>query len=498
MRYGPYRSPTCWLMDGGARIIAVANPSDETASRAAATSTGHMRSGALAGFRSARALAISEASRADIGGNIGPTAESRNPPRTLGSTFQPGQCAPQYRLVGGAGQRQLFCGSGSKPVTDNPTRRVLVLQGGGALGSYQAGVYEALGKADLQPYWVAGISIGAINAAIIAGNAPARRLERLHEFWTLVTSQWPLGAQAHTDQLRAMLGDASIGWAVAAGVPGFFSPRGMSALFTAGGGPQAISFYDTTPLKATLERLVDFDRINARETRLSVGAVNIRTGNFAYFDNTHTRIGPEHIMASGALPPGFPPVEIDGEWYWDGGLVSNTPLEYVLDEDQTDNLVIYQVDLFNARGPMPKTIPEAAEREKDIRFSSRTRLNTDAQLRIHRLKSALAGVLKVLPAATIADADLKLLEAFSKENTVTVVQLIYRDRAYEGAYKDVEFSRQTMLDHWASGVTDGEHAVLRRKTNPPNPKPGGAVSVDPGLDHPADRTSPEDPKDAAR
>ena len=377
-------------------------------------------------------------------------------------------------------------------MTDQPARRVLVLQGGGALGAYQAGVYEALGKADLQPDWVAGISIGAINAAIIAGNAPELRLERLHEFWNLVTSQWPLGAKAHSDQLRAMIGDASIGWAVAAGVPGFFSPRGVSALFTGAAGPEAIGFYDTTPLRGTLERLVDFDRINARETRLSVGAVNIRTGNFAYFDNTHTTIGPEHIMASGALPPGFPPVQIDGEWYWDGGLVSNTPLEYVLDEDQTDDLTIYQVDLFNARGPMPKTIQEAAEREKDIRFSSRTRLNTDAQLRIHRLKSALASVLKAVPAATVADADLKLLDAFARENTVTVVQLIYRDRAYEGAFKDVEFSRQTMLDHWASGVSDGERAVLGRKANPLRPTPGGAVSVDPGLERRA--TSP-DPKD---
>jgi len=376
------------------------------------------------------------------------------------------------------------------PMTDQRPLRVLVLQGGGALGSYQAGVCEALGRAGLEPDWLAGISIGAINCAIIAGNAGRERLDKLQEFWTLVTSQWPLGAQAHTDQFRAMLGDASIGWAVAAGVPGFFSPRAFSPLFSPGGGPEALSFYDTGPLKSTLERLVDFDRINAKETRLSVGAVNIRTGNFAYFDNTRQKIGPEHIMASGALPPGFPPIEIDGEWYWDGGLVSNTPLEYVLDACGTDDLTIYQVDLFNARGPMPRTIQEAAEREKDIRFSSRTRLNTDAQLRIHRLKAAVNSLLKTLPDGAAEDPDIKLLADFSKENTVTVVQLIYRDRAYEGSFKDVEFSRQTMLDHWASGVADGENAVLRRKTNPPHPKPGGAVSVDPGLDHPADKASP--------
>jgi NTE family protein len=374
-------------------------------------------------------------------------------------------------------------------MTDQRPLRVLVLQGGGALGAYQAGVCEALGRAGLEPDWLAGISIGAINCAIIAGNAGHARLDRLHEFWTLVTSQWPLGAQVHTDQFRAMLGDASIGWAVTAGVPGFFSPRTFSPLLSPGGGPEALSFYDTAPLKSTLERLVDFDRINAKETRLSVGAVNIRTGNFAYFDNTRQKIGPEHIMASGALPPGFPPIEIDGEWYWDGGIVSNTPLEYVLDACGSDDLTIYQVDLFNARGPMPRTIQEAAEREKDIRYSSRTRLNTDAQLRIHRLKSALSSLLKTLPADAAEDPDTKLLVEFSKENTVTVVQLIYRDRAYEGSFKDVEFSRQTMLDHWASGVADGEHAVAQRPTRP-HPKRGGAVSVDPGLEQAAKPSSP--------
>lgn len=382
-------------------------------------------------------------------------------------------------------------------MTDQRPLRVLVLQGGGALGAYQAGVCEALGRGGLEPDWLAGISIGAINCAIIAGNAGIARLDRLQEFWDLVTSQWPLGHQAPTDQFRAMLGDASIGWAVAAGVPGLFAPRAFSPLLSPGGGPEALSFYDTAPLRATLERLVDFDRINAREKRLSVGAVNIRTGNFTYFDNTHQKIGPEHIMASGALPPGFPPIEIDGEWYWDGGLVSNTPLEYVLDQCESRDLTVYQVDLFNARGPMPRTIQEATEREKDIRFSSRTRLNTDAQLRIHRLKSALASLLKTLPEGAAADPDVQFLEEFSRESTITIVQLIYRDRAYEGAYKDVEFSRQTMLDHWGSGIADGQRALERRKTNPPHPKPGGAVSVDPGLDRDKDPTSFR-PKDAAR
>ena len=369
-------------------------------------------------------------------------------------------------------------------------RRILVLQGGGALGSYQAGVYEALSRHGIEPAWVAGISIGAINAAIIAGNAPGERLKKLEDFWTLVSSGWTAGIPGIEDAWRGAFTDASVGWAMTAGVPGFFSPRPFSPLL-ARGGPEALSFYDTGPLRGTLERLVDFDRINARQTRLSVGAVNIRTGNFAYFDNSHQTIGPEHIMASGALPPGLPPVEIDGEWYWDGGLVSNTPLEYVLDQDGAGDVVIYQVDLFSARGPMPRTLQEAAEREKDIRYSSRTRLNTDAQLRIHKLKSSLARVLSLLPPEGRADPDVQYLEAFSQESAVTVVQLIYRDRAYEGSFKDVEFSRQTMLDHWSSGVSDGDQALAQRAAHAADraARPAGdTLAVDPALNK---ATSPD-------
>ena len=199
----------------------------------------------------------------------------------------------------------------------------LVLQGGGALGSYQAGVYETLSKSDYLPDWVAGISIGAINAAIIAGNAPERRVQRLQDFWDGVTASqapWPVlpsGLLGNVHGLSALS-------AALFGQAGFFTPRpAMEWLL----GPTPVSLYDTSVLKTTLEALVDFDRINAREMRFSVGAVNVRTGNFAYFDNAEIAIRPEHVMASGALPPGFPPVEIDGELYWDGGLVSNTPLQ---------------------------------------------------------------------------------------------------------------------------------------------------------------------------
>ncbi|HET6969691.1 MAG TPA: patatin-like phospholipase family protein [Phenylobacterium sp.] len=341
-----------------------------------------------------------------------------------------------------------------KKTAAGENERVLVLQGGGALGSYQGGVFEALDAAGLRPGWVAGISIGAINAALIAGNPPERRLERMRTFWDRVSSVVPVTEAAPTDTLRAMWNEFSAGWIAAFGVPGFFTPRIPPAVLYPPGMPQAVSVYDTAPLRATLMELVDFDLINAGATRLSVGAVNVRTGNFAYFDNSKQKIGPEHIMASGALPPGFPPIEIDGEHYWDGGIVSNTPLQYVLDEEGPRDLLIFQVDLFSARGELPKTLLEAAEREKDIRFSSRTRLNTDLNLKLHRTRAALASLLDRLPHEFEGFDGLNLLRDFAHERAVTVVQLIYRSKVYEGNSKDYEFSRMTMQEHWAAGGAD--------------------------------------------
>jgi len=367
------------------------------------------------------------------------------------------------------------------PVTVSPeNRRVLVLQGGGALGAYQAGVYEALNWGGVRPHWVAGISIGAINAALIAGNPPERRVERLREFWDLVSSGAALTPLAFNATSRAWISEISANWAAMAGVRGMCAPRLVSPWLQVAGGPEALSFYDTSPLKATLERLVDFDLINSGEMRLSVGAVNIRTGNFAYFDNANEPIGPEHIMASGALPPGFPPVKIQGEWYWDGGLVSNTPLEYVLETDHEDDLLIYQVDLFNARGRMPRTLLESVEREKEIRFSSRTRHNTDANMRIHELKAALRELLGVLPPGMANDPNVRLLDTLSRENAVTVVQLIYRSKAYEGGSKDYEFSRSTMLDHWSSGVADARRCLKSQDRYVAASRPGGTAVFDPG------------------
>lgn len=338
--------------------------------------------------------------------------------------------------------------------------RVLVLQGGGALGSYQAGAYAALCRHNFDPAWVAGISIGAVNAAIIAGNPKEKRGPRLKEFWELVSSPvlWrPLGKG---DQSRSAFNEASAAFIATFGVPGFFTPRVPPAPLWPRGTPQAISYYDTAPLRDTLLRLVDFDLINSKQVRLSVGAVNVRTGNFAYFDNTRDRIGPEHIMASGALPPGFPPVEIDGEHYWDGGLVSNTPLDYVLDQEKVHDLLIFQVDLFSARGPLPDSILEAQEREKDIRFSSRTRLITDANKKLHNTRKALRELIARLPVDLKADPLVATLCEAAKENTVTVIHLIYKSKAFESGSKDYDFSRVGMLEHWRAGEEDVRVTML--------------------------------------
>jgi NTE family protein len=216
-------------------------------------------------------------------------------------------------------------------------QRVLVLQGGGALGSYQAGAFQALCHAGFEPEWIAGISIGAVNAAIIAGNEPDKRVPRLKEFWEMVSAPVPWNPVVKTDRGRSVFNETSAALIATFGVPGFFTPRIPPAPLWPPGHPQSQSYYDTSPLKKTLERLVDFDRINDLKCRLSVGAVSVTSGNFKYFDNVEfkrlgKRIGPEHIMASGALPPGFPSIVIEGEHYWDGGIASNTPLDYVLDE----------------------------------------------------------------------------------------------------------------------------------------------------------------------
>lgn len=340
----------------------------------------------------------------------------------------------------------------------------LVLQGGGALGAYQAGVYEALAKIPTEPRWVSGVSIGAINCALIAGNEPHLRLHRMKEFWDLVTSNSTMLAPLVDEKAVAMYQWSAIhklgaSMAASLGVPGFYRPRIPPPMFQPEGTDGAISYYDTAPLRETLLRLVDFDLINSRKVRLSVGAVNVRTGNSVYFDNTKQIIGPEHIMASGALPPAFAPVMIDGEPYWDGGIVSNTPLQYVLDNRELEKMMAVQVDLFSARGAMPQNMEGVLSRQKDIQYSSRTRLSTDFAAALHKAKQSVQHLIARLPVSMRNDPEVKYLREITRTAHLDIVHLIYRQEHYELESRDYEFSRVTMKGHWEAGRRDMENTV---------------------------------------
>ncbi len=354
-------------------------------------------------------------------------------------------------------QRLEFQNSGGGRPTAAKT--ALVLQGGGALGAYQGGVFEALQETGVEIDWVAGISIGAINAALIAGNRPEKRVPALRKFWQKITSNvvWP--APELGDNARQIFNRLSSFSSMGAGQPGFFSPRVPPPYLRAHGAPGAASFYDTSELRQTLLELIDFDLINSGKTRLSVGAVNVRTGNFIYFDSAHREIAPEHIMASGALPPGFPAVEIDGECYWDGGLVSNTPLMHVLEDDGEEDMLVFQVDLFSSRGGLPGDLFEVENRRKQIGFSSRTRLNTDHFQQTHALKKAIAELYQALPPESRQDPRLKDLSELGQSHSVSIVHLIYRPRRYELHSSDYEFSRASMKEHWQSGHNDTQRTL---------------------------------------
>ena len=343
-------------------------------------------------------------------------------------------------------------------------RIALVLQGGGALGAYQGGVYQALAEANLHPDWVAGISIGAINSALIAGNPPEKRVERLREFWETVSIS-PTGIPyfpwvrledeyAHTivNQLRSLA-------ILLFGVPGFFKPRQPPPLFYPVSSPAAMSYYDIAPLKATLERLVDFDLLNAGAIRFSVGTVNIRSGNFVYFDNATHQIGPHHVMASGSLPSGFPATEIEGEFYWDGGLVSNTPLQWLLESRPRQDTLVFQLDLWSAHGELPRNLIEVELRQKDIRFSSRTRAATDQFKKLQMARRAAAKLLEKLPKDLQQSPEAGMLAELADEKVYNIIELIYRAKNYEGCSKDYEFSRRTMQEHWNAGYNDAVHTL---------------------------------------
>ena len=340
-------------------------------------------------------------------------------------------------------------------------RIVLVLQGGGALGAYQAGVYEALQEHDLCPDWIVGTSIGAINAAIIAGNHRGRRIERLREFWKGVSYEDLIDMNKIPDAARKLNTWLTTLNATTQGVPGFFRPRFPNP-FAAGFPvlPEMASFYDTSPLIDTLKELVDFDYMNTPGgVRLTVNAMKVTSGQLVNFDSQSIDLTIDHIMASGALPPGFPPVRVNGELYWDGGLFSNTPLETVLEDEPRSDTLCFMVDLWSAHGPEPTTFDEVQTREKDVTFASRSKLHIDDYLRMHELRRIVRTMYESLP-PELRTADIhKALAAVGVDTTMHIVRLAYSGRDWHMASKDINFSQGSIDWRWQQGYRDAKRAV---------------------------------------
>ncbi len=336
---------------------------------------------------------------------------------------------------------------------------VLVLQGGGALGAYQVGVYRALHEAGIEPDWVIGTSIGAINAALIAGNPRDQRLSRLSQFWSQVEQRWPPAYALAALGLARYLPNAMT---VASGIPGFFRPnphalRGVHADV----GIEQASYYDTQPLRETLGALVDFDCIGTGGTRLSVGAVNATSGAMRYFDSRDLRLSAEHVMASGALPPAFPAVRIDGEAYWDGGIYSNTPIEAVLDDYPRHDSLIFAVNVWHQTGPEPGSIWDVMGRQKDIQFASRADSHLTRQKEIHRLRHVIQALAKELPVARQREAGVRALAALGCGTTMHVAHLVAPRLADEDHSKDIDFTPGGVRARRDAGYADTLQMIER-------------------------------------
>ena len=330
-----------------------------------------------------------------------------------------------------------------------PSQVVLVLQGGGALGAYQIGVYQALEEAGYLPDWVAGTSIGAINAALIVGNEPSQRVAKLEEFWSII--QWP---EIFPVMPNGMMRDWANGMAALQaalfGQPNFFRPRFGNPWLSG----SALGLYDTQPLRATLESLIDFDRINAGPTRLSVGAVNVATGEPFYFDSARIPLEPEHVLASGALPPAFPPVEINGAWYWDGGVVSNTPLDTVIDDRPRRSSLVFMVDLFARPGEVPRSMADVESRRTDINYAPRSRRDVEKHRQTHNLRRAVHVMWEHMPEELKKDPRLKKIAELRCATTMQIVQIQSDLEGADGSGKDHDFSAATIAQRHAAGYRD--------------------------------------------
>jgi len=337
---------------------------------------------------------------------------------------------------------------------------VLVLQGGGALGAYQAGVYQALMEGGIEPDWVIGTSIGAINGAIVAGNRPENRVARLREFWDGVGTGRPLDQLWPTTVFGNSFANLST---LMSGIPGFFAPNPRAIWGpTYPLGVDRAAYYMTDPLKETLGRLVDFDHLGYRHVRLSVGAVNVRTSEMCYFDSRDMHLSAAHIMASGALPPAFPAVEIDGEYYWDGGIYSNTPIEVVLDDVPRRNSLIFSVNVWQPSGDHPVTLQQVMTRHKDIQFASRGKTHVARQAQLHRLRHVVRELANRLPPEVRADPVVQDLAEYGCGTQMQLVRFLSPRLEGEDHTKDIDFTRSGIERRWKAGF---EHAnkMLRER-----------------------------------
>ncbi|MYM36267.1 patatin-like phospholipase family protein [Duganella sp. FT50W] len=340
-----------------------------------------------------------------------------------------------------------------------PGQIVLVLQGGGALGAYQLGVYQALHEAGVEPDWVIGTSIGAINGAIIAGNPPERRLDQLREFW----QRMERNSFGFTAMPRVLANAITLGQ----GIPAFFEPN-LASWWNpdAHVGVEHASFYLTTPLRNTLEELVDFDVLNDKRMRLTVGAVNARNGAMRYFDSRNEPLCVEHVMASGALPPAFPAIRIDGEPYWDGGIYSNTPIEAVLDDEPRRKSVIFSVQVWNPDGSEPESVLDVLDKQKEIQYASRAS-NIEQQRKLHRLRHVIRELTDYLDADTLALPEVRELASWGCGTDMHVVSLRAPRLGNEDHTKDIDFSPAGIGARWQAGYDDTQRFLKLRPWDQP-------------------------------
>lgn len=350
----------------------------------------------------------------------------------------------------------------AKPHPHTQTHRhqvVLVFQGGGALGAYQGGVYQALHEAGLEPDWIIGTSIGAINAGLIAGNEPENRLPRLQEFWRRMTRRdlW------HASPWPGLSDTVSYWTTVLGGIPGFFEPNPLAFMGAhVPLGTDGAGFYSTQPLMNTLEELIDFSLISKMSPRLTVGAAHVRTSEMRYFDSRECKITASHIMASGALPPAFPAVRIDGELYWDGGILSNTPTEAIFEDNPRRTSLIFAVHMWNPVGPEPETIWQILHRQKDIQYSSRVASHITRQRQVHNLRHVISELAKFVPTKDRNSAAVRQLMAYGCPTHMHVVRLLAPRLDNENHTKDIDFSPRRIKLRWEAGYADTRRALKRK------------------------------------